>query len=55
MIHAMIEQGDTNLTVVNNNTGSGEVGMAALIKAGRVTKMICYYPRTTNSTVFHKL
>ena len=55
LIHALIDQGSTNLTVVNNNTGSGEVGLAALIKAGRVAKMICSYPRTTNSTVFPKL
>ncbi|MBT4466496.1 MAG: 3-oxoadipate CoA-transferase, partial [Planctomycetes bacterium] len=41
LIHALIDQGATNLTVVNNNTGSGEVGLAALIKAGRVSKMIC--------------
>lgn len=55
LIHALIDQGSTNLTVVNNNTGSGEVGLAALIKAGRVSKMICSYPRTANSTVFPKL
>ena len=55
LIHALVDQGATNLTVVNNNTGSGEVGLAALIKAGRVSKMICSYPRTANSTVFPKL
>jgi len=55
LIHALIDQGATNLTVVNNNTGSGEVGLAALIQAGRVSKMICSYPRTANSTVFPKL
>lgn len=55
LIHALIDQGSTGLTVVNNNTGSGEVGLAALIRAGRVSKMICSYPRTTNSTVFPKL
>ena len=55
LIHALIDQGATNLTVVNNNTGSGEIGLAALIKAGRVSKMICSYPRTTNSTVFPEL
>jgi len=55
LIHALIDQGATGLTVVNNNTGSGEVGLAALIKAGRVAKMVCSYPRTTNSTVFPKL
>jgi 3-oxoadipate CoA-transferase alpha subunit len=55
LIHALIDQGSTGLTVVNNNTGSGEVGLAALIKAGRVAKMICSYPRTANSTVFPEL
>jgi len=55
LIHALIDQGATNLTVVNNNTGSGEVGLAALIKAGRVSKMICSYPRSMNSTVFPEL
>ncbi len=55
LIHALIDQGAQDLIVVNNNTGSGEVGLAALIKAGRVAKMICSYPRTTNSTVFPAL
>ena len=55
LIHALIDQGATGLTVVNNNTGSGEVGLAALIKAGRVAKMICSYPRSANSTVFPEL
>lgn len=55
LIHALIDQGASDLTVVNNNTGSGEVGLAALIKAGRVSKMICSYPRTANSTVFPQL
>lgn len=55
LIHALIDQGATNLTVVNNNTGSGEVGLAALIKAKRVANMICSYPRTSNSTVFPEL
>ena len=55
LIHALIDQGAAGLTVVNNNTGSGEVGLAALIKAGRVSKMICSYPRTANSTVFPEL
>lgn len=55
LIHALIDQGATELVVVNNNTGSGEVGLAALIKAGRVSTMICSYPRTANSTVFPDL
>ncbi|MBS0419926.1 MAG: 3-oxoacid CoA-transferase subunit A [Proteobacteria bacterium] len=52
LIHALIDQGATGLTVVNNNTGSGHVGLAALIEHGRVARMICSYPRTGNSTVF---
>jgi 3-oxoadipate CoA-transferase alpha subunit len=52
LIHALIDQGATNLTVVNNNTGSGHVGLAALIESGRVARMICSFPRTANSTVF---
>ncbi|MBC8370320.1 MAG: 3-oxoacid CoA-transferase subunit A [Planctomycetes bacterium] len=55
LIHALIDQGASDLTVINNNTGSGEVGLAALIKAGRVAKMICSYPRSMNSTVFPEL
>ncbi len=55
LIHALIDQGAKNLTVVNNNTGSGHVGLAALIENERVGKMICSYPRTANSTVFPEL
>lgn len=55
LIHALIDQGAKNLTVVNNNTGAGHVGLAALIEAGRVRKMICSFPRTANSTVFPDL
>jgi len=55
LIHALIDHGATDITVINNNTGSGEVGLAALIKEKRVAKMICSYPRTANSTVFPKL
>jgi len=55
LVHALIDLGARNLTVVNNNTGSGEVGLAALIKNGQVGRMICSYPRTANSTVFPEL
>ncbi len=55
LIHALIDQGARDLTVVSNNAGSGEVGLAALIKTGRVSKVICSYPRTANSTVFPEL
>ncbi|RNC81880.1 MAG: 3-oxoacid CoA-transferase subunit A [Phycisphaera sp.] len=55
LIHALIDQGAKDLTVVSNNAGSGEVGLAALIKSGRVSKVVCSYPRTANSTVFPEL
>lgn len=55
LIHALIDQGAKELTVVSNNTGNGEVGLAALINEGRVAKMICSYPRSSHSTVFPKL
>ncbi len=55
LIHALIDLGAKNLTVVNNNTGSGYVGLAALIASGQVKKMICSYPRTLGSKVFPEL
>jgi 3-oxoadipate CoA-transferase, alpha subunit len=55
LIHALIDQGAKNLTVVNNNTGSGHVGLAALIENGQVAKMICSFPRTAHSKVFPEL
>jgi 3-oxoadipate CoA-transferase alpha subunit len=55
LIHALIDQGTKNLTVINNNTGNGEVGLAALIGNGQVRKMICSYPRSSHSKVFPEL
>lgn len=55
LIHALIDQGATGLTVINNNTGNGEVGLAALIGNGQVKKMICSFPRSSQSKVFPKL
>lgn len=55
LIHALIDQGARDLTVISNNTGSGRVGLAALIAAGRVARMICSYPRSANSMVFPEL
>lgn len=52
LLHALIDQGARDLTVVNNNTGSGHIGLAALIENGQVGRMICSFPRTANSTVF---
>ncbi len=55
LIHALIDRGTKDLTAVNNNTGNGEVGLAALIANGQVRKMICSYPRSTFSKVFPEL
>ena len=52
LIHALIDQGTRDLTAINNNTGNGEVGLAALIGNGQVKKMICSYPRSSHSKLF---
>ena len=55
LIHALIDQGAKGLTVINNNTGNGDVGLAALIGNGQVSKMICSFPRSSQSRVFPRL
>lgn len=55
LIDALIRQGAKDLTVVANNAGNGEVGLAALLKAGRVRKMICSFARQVDSYVFDEL
>lgn len=55
LVHALIAQGAGNLTVVCNNAGNGETGLAALLKAGRVRKIICSFPRQSDSYVFDAL
>ena len=55
LIHALVDHGARDLTVISNNTGSGRVGLAALIANGQVARMICSYPRSANSTVFPEL
>lgn len=55
LIDALIEQGAKDLTVVNNNAGNGETGLAALLKTGRVRKIICSFPRQADSFVFDGL
>ena len=55
LVHALIDHGAKNLTVISNNTGSGHVGLAALIENKQVTKTICSFPRTANSMVFPEL
>lgn len=55
LIHALIDHGATDLEVINNNTGNGQVGLAALIAAGRVRRMVCSFPRSTTETRFPEL
>ena len=55
LIDGLIAQGAKDLTVVNNNAGNGETGLAALLKAGRVRKIICSFPRQADSHVFDGL
>ena len=55
LVHALIDHGVRDLTVVNNNAGNGHVGLAALIEAGRVVKMICSFPRSSASEVFETM
>ncbi len=55
LIHALIDQGAKDLTVVNNNAGNAHIGLAALLETGRVRKIICTYPRSTDSEVITNL
>lgn len=55
LIDALIEQGATDLTIVSNNAGNGDTGLAALLSAGRVRKVICSFPRQSDSYVFDDL
>ena len=52
LIDALIARGVGDLTIINNNAGNGESGVAALIKAGRVRKIICSFPRQSDSHHF---
>ena len=55
LIDGLIAQGARELTVVNNNAGNGDTGLAALLKAGRVRKIVCSFPRQADSHVFDGL
>jgi 3-oxoadipate CoA-transferase, alpha subunit len=55
LIEALIRSGPRDLTVVNNNAGNGQVGLAALLANGQVRKIICSYPRQADSYVFDEL
>jgi 3-oxoadipate CoA-transferase alpha subunit len=55
LIAGLIAQGAKDLTVVNNNAGNGDTGLAALLKTGRVRKIVCSFPRQADSHVFDGL
>jgi 3-oxoadipate CoA-transferase alpha subunit len=52
LIHALIDKGPKGLTVINNNAGNGRIGIAAMIDAGLVKKMICSFPRSSDPRAF---
>jgi 3-oxoadipate CoA-transferase alpha subunit len=55
LIDALIKHGAGDLTIVSNNAGNGDTGLAALLAAGRVRKMVCSFPRQSDSWVFDGL
>jgi 3-oxoadipate CoA-transferase alpha subunit len=55
LVHALLDQGAKNLTIVNNNAGNGDTGLAALLAAKRVRKIICSFPRQADSHHFDAL
>ena len=55
LVDALIAQGARDLTIVSNNAGNGDTGLAALLKTSRVRKIICSFPRQTDSWVFDGL
>ena len=55
LIDALIARGSRELTIVNNNAGNGDSGLAALLKARRVRKIVCSFPRQSDSYVFDAL
>src|SRR6185436_14566157 len=55
LVGALLAQGAKNLTIVNNNAGNGDTGLAALIAARRVRKIVCSFPRQADSQVFDAL
>lgn len=52
LVHALIDTGAKDLTIVNNNAGNGDVGLAALIREARVSKLICSFPRSADPKAF---
>jgi 3-oxoadipate CoA-transferase alpha subunit len=54
LVHALLDRGTTDLTVVTNNAGSGETDVAALLRERRVRKIVCSYPRSAGSVWFEE-
>lgn len=55
LLHALVDHGARDLTVISNNTGTGDHALAALLAAGRVRKMVCSYPKSSGAHVFERL
>ncbi len=55
LLEAMIDPGARDLTIAANNAGEGDFGLAKLMKTGRISKVICSYPRSSGSVVFEDL
>lgn len=54
LIHALIKHGAKDLTVINNNAGNGRIGIAAMIDAGMIAKMVCSFPRSSDPRAFNE-
>jgi 3-oxoadipate CoA-transferase alpha subunit len=52
LLHALVDQGARDLTIISNNAGTGDHALAALLAAGRVRKMVCTYPKSSGAHVF---
>ncbi len=55
LVHALLDQGARDLTIIANNAGNGYVGVAALLQARRVRKIICSFPKSSQSVVFNEV
>ncbi|OZI34026.1 3-oxoadipate CoA-transferase [Bordetella genomosp. 10] len=55
LLHALVDHGARDLTVISNNAGTGDHALAALLAAGRVRKMVCSYPKSSGAHVFERL
>lgn len=55
LLHALVDQGARDLTIISNNAGTGDHALAALLAAGRVRKMVCTYPKSSGAHVFAEL